>query len=61
MNREPDADVLELIELYILCRTFKALPRAGGVLDQDSYTMFGLNLVAQAFEERRQKDQPRMS
>jgi uncharacterized membrane protein len=61
MSREADAEVAALIELYYMCETFHALPGAGGILDQDSYLMYGLLLVASAVQEKTAKEHPNMS
>lgn len=40
----PEVDTA--MELYNLCKEFNTLPRAGGILDQDSYVVMLLKLVA---------------
>lgn len=51
-NQAPDEDVMEAIELAILCRDLKVLPRAGGLLDQDSYHVWLMDKVFAAMDKR---------
>jgi hypothetical protein len=41
------------INLTNMCQTMNALPRPGGVLDQDSYLIWGMEIVLNAQAERR--------
>ncbi len=47
---DPVADVA--IRLYNLCTTFNTLPKPGGILDQDSYQIWLLELVNDAVAEK---------
>ena len=51
-EKQSTAEVIDAIELYDFCRTFRQLPQPGGVLDQDSYYVWLLNIVKRAFDER---------
>jgi hypothetical protein len=55
-----DPDVRELVEMTSLCKELHVLPRAGGLLDQDSYHVYGMGLVLAAFNERQQLEHRRM-
>lgn len=46
-----DPEVFFFIELYKACKAFGHLPEEGGVLDQDSFLMYGLMGVAKAEAE----------
>lgn len=37
------------LDLYFSCQNFNALPRSGGILDQDSYEMIAINNAAAAY------------
>lgn len=43
---------LEALGLVSLCKAFNALPRAGGILDQDSLFAYVANIYQQAVAER---------
>lgn len=51
MRRPPDPDVVEIVTLTNLCQAFNQLPKPGGILDQDSYTMFLMTEVLKAQNE----------
>jgi uncharacterized membrane protein len=50
MNREPDEEVAYFIQITTLCQALNCLPGPGGLLQQDSYIMYGVEavLIAQA-------------
>lgn len=55
LDRKPDddwVDVVEAIEIAVLCQEFHCLPDAGGLFDQDSYRMWQIELVTAAQAER---------
>jgi hypothetical protein len=43
------AQVPWALELYFSCQNYNALPRAGGILDQDSYEMIAMDRTAFAY------------
>jgi len=51
MDRKPDPEVELAIDLAVMCKMLKVLPRAGGLLDQDAYHIrlirAGLNALAE--------------
>lgn len=49
---EVTAEVVDAIELYDLCRTFKQLPQPGGLFDQDCYYVWLLKTVKAVFNEK---------
>lgn len=51
-----DQDVEMFITLTNMCQALHALPRAGGVMDQDAYLVYGMNIVLNAQAERRERD-----
>lgn len=53
------AQVNTVLELYNFCKEFKTLPREGGLLEQDSYTMLLLGAVIDAVNERTANEQSR--
>jgi hypothetical protein len=60
MNRAvEDEDVSMFIRLTNICQAMNALPRSGGVLDQDSYLIYGMELVLNAQAERRRLEDQR--
>jgi len=52
-----DPEVAYFIELHLLCSTYHVLPGPGGVLDQDSYIMYGLMGAISAFAEKAKMEQ----
>jgi hypothetical protein len=40
-----------------MCELYHALPSSGGIFDQDSYIVYGLNAVASALAMKADKDQ----
>jgi hypothetical protein len=50
---------MEIVNLVNMCSNLGALPNAGGVLDQDAYTMFLFELVISAQQERQRADDER--
>lgn len=47
------------IEMTNLCEAFGVLPRSGGILDQDSYLVWGMTLVLNAKVERQKLEEER--
>lgn len=45
--------------MTLLCKQLHVLPRAGGLLDQDSFHVYGMNLVLAALNERQELEQKR--
>lgn len=37
------------LELYFFCKNYNALPRAGGILDQDSFELMAMDRAAYAY------------
>lgn len=46
-----------LIELFDMCQGFNSLPQAGGVFDQDSFLVEGMQHVAVARYNKQKKEQ----
>jgi hypothetical protein len=44
------------MELTAMCQNFNALPRAGGLLDQDAETILAMQLVMQVQQEKVEAD-----
>ena len=42
--------------LYRMCSEFHCLPGPGGLFDQDSYVVYGLQAISMAVAEREKKD-----
>jgi hypothetical protein len=51
-SEDIDTDVADAIVLVSLCRQFQTLPREGGLLDQDSYHVWLMNIVLNAMHEK---------
>jgi hypothetical protein len=56
MRTAADPEVNFFVELHVLCKEYQALPQAGGVMDQDSYLMYGLLGTIKAFQDKAQWD-----
>lgn len=54
-----DNDVSQAISLYNLCKTFSQLPQVGAIFDQDSYLMWVLTIVDQAYIRKENTEQDR--
>jgi hypothetical protein len=52
-----EADVAEFFEIVNLCDQLHALPRAGGLLDQDSLFVHLYSAVSKARAERQEIDE----
>jgi hypothetical protein len=52
MKREPEDDVRVAMELATMCQIFHALPRAGGLFDQDPLQLFMIREVLLARREK---------
>jgi hypothetical protein len=59
MNREPDFEVMQILQLVRLCQATGTLPESGGLLDQDSYFIFLLETVLGADAERAERERPK--
>lgn len=55
------AQVVDAIELYHLCYKFKQLPHSGGMLEQDSYYVWLLNVVKRSYDEVERRENARMA
>lgn len=51
-----DPEVNFFVELHVLCKEYQALPQPGGVMDQDSYLMYGLLGAIKAFQDKTELD-----
>jgi hypothetical protein len=56
LSRAPDEETALAIELGLLCKEYRVLPHAGGLLDQDPYHVLVLRAVASAQAEKAQRD-----
>jgi hypothetical protein len=56
LSREPDPDVLRVIEIGKLCMEYHVLPGPGGLLDQDSLHVFYLQCYSQALDKRAERE-----
>lgn len=56
MKREPDPDVAMAIEMTALCEMFSALPKAGGLFDQDPVHIYMMREVTLAQREKQQAE-----
>jgi len=45
--------------LHRMCHDYGALPGPGGILDQDSYIIYGLQAISQAYAELEKKNSGR--
>lgn len=52
-----DRETAMMIEITDFCQRLHVLPRSGGLLDQDSYLIWGIGLVMSAREQRRQLEE----
>jgi hypothetical protein len=52
MNRKPEQDVVEAIDMTLLCQALHCLPRAGGLMDQDYWDVIRMKWVIEAQAER---------
>jgi hypothetical protein len=55
--REGDFEVQLALEIAGLCETYGVLPRAGGLLDQDSYHVYMMRAVQSAKQKRQEREQ----
>lgn len=61
MNKKiEDQDVADAIELTVMCQEFNCLPGVGGLLDQDSYYVWQMQLVKNAQTERSELDRKKL-
>jgi hypothetical protein len=58
-SRPMEPDVAEIVGLVNLCTHLHALPKPGGILDQDALTMFLFAIVLSAQQERAELDAKR--
>jgi len=54
-----DEDGPAVVSLISACKSLGAMPRPGGVLQQDSFFVHMLRIYDEAMEERRARDQER--
>jgi hypothetical protein len=59
MNRPQDVEVREIVNIVRMCQGLQALPRAGGLLDQDSYFVYLLSVVLSADAEKEKMEESR--
>lgn len=57
LTKPADDEVAFAVTLYSFCSKYRALPSAGGVLDQDAYYMQLLRLVDAAVQEREKMEE----
>jgi hypothetical protein len=60
MNRKPDDEVSAILGLIRTCQSMGCLPLAGGLLDQDSYFVFLLQVVLVCDMEREKIEQAKV-
>jgi hypothetical protein len=58
-NESDGEDVILAVEMTNLCQALNCLPRAGGLLDQDSYQVWLMQKVLEAQAERAELDRKR--
>lgn len=51
-----DDDVAMFINITNMCKSLGTLPRSGGLLDQDSYMIYGIQTVLEGMAERERLD-----
>lgn len=56
LSKEPDDEVALAINITNMCQALSALPRAGGLFDQDSYVIYLMQQVLVAQAERAELD-----
>jgi hypothetical protein len=61
MRRKPDEDVAFAVDLTNMCETFHALPRQGGLLDQDSLHVYMMRSVIVAQREKAEAERGRQN
>lgn len=54
---DADEEVAWFIGLHRLCKEYNHLPGSGGILDQDSYLMWGLQGVIEAIDIRQKMEE----
>ena len=59
MKRPADPEVVMVVNMVRMCQKMNTLPTAGGLLDQDSYFVYLLNVVLAADEKRQELDNAR--
>jgi hypothetical protein len=59
MDRKPDWEVAGILSMVRMCQGLNVLPKAGGLLDQDSYFVFLLEQVMIADQEKQELDRAR--
>jgi hypothetical protein len=55
-TKPPDKEVAMAVEMTVLCRDLGVLPRAGGLLDQDSYHVWLMQQTLTVLNEKEQKE-----
>jgi len=56
LDAKADHEVAFAMDMYSLCKQFKVLPRAGGLLDQDYYHIVLLRGVTRAVAIREERE-----
>jgi hypothetical protein len=56
MKRPPDEEVQIAIDMTVLCRDLHVLPKAGGLLDQDSYHVYLIQETLAVIHEKERRD-----
>ncbi len=56
---KPSSEVAGIIELTRMCKVFNALPREGGLLDQDAKTVLKMQIVLIADGKKMEEDAAR--
>jgi hypothetical protein len=52
LSREPDLETSLAIDIAALCKEYRVLPKAGGLLDQDPYYVLVLKAYTLAINEK---------
>lgn len=59
LNRPPEPEDVEVINMIGLCKAFGCLPRPGGLLEQDSLVVHLMQVVLAAQEEAEEREAER--
>jgi hypothetical protein len=59
MKRPADWEVITIVNMVRMCQKMNTLPSVGGLLDQDAYFVYLLNVILAADEKRAELDQAR--
>lgn len=55
-NESRDIEVINAINMYVMCKEFRVLPQVGGLLDQDCYHVWLLDIVRICYNEREARE-----